>query len=191
MFVGCSSASRHRIPGNPDPLIKGELTEDKAIRALQMKLEKQMVFLQENAEKYKKEVVEIPSGDSTYHYKYYDEFPEGPEKIKISIVPTDKFSPTYKAEAKYRKVRYQTRYTRSSGKAAADDDFIRDEGIQEDTFEFDGEKWRLKNSIFEVFKTSVYRKDQWMVSRGRLRRVEEEKPELFVDKVRTLFGLLD
>ena len=191
LFMGCSSLSTSRVPGNPDPLIKGELTEDKAIRALQMKLAKQMEFHQENAERYRKEVVEIPSGNTIYYYKYYDEFPEGPEGANISISPTEELASSYRGEAKYRKVRYQTRYTRSRGKAAEDDDFIRDEGIQNDTFEFDGEKWQLKDSIFEVIKTSIYREDQWTVSRGRLRRMEEEKPELFVDKVRTLFGLLD
>ena len=72
-----------------------------------------------------------------------------------------------------------------------DNDFIRDEGVQKEMYEFDGAKWELKSSIFEVRKTSVYDKDRWMASRGRIRRVEEEQPELFVDKLRNLFGLLD
>jgi fibronectin type 3 domain-containing protein len=72
-----------------------------------------------------------------------------------------------------------------------DNDFMRDEGIQNEKYEFDGAKWELKSSIFEVRKTSVYSEDRWLVTRGRIRRVEEEKPELFVDKVRNLFGLLD
>jgi len=190
-LIGCSSAAKPRIPTNPDPLIKGEVNEDKAVRALQMKLAKQIEYVQENSEQYRKEVVAIPAREATYYYKYYDEFPEDPSEISISISPTETYSTPYTAEAKYRKVRYQTRYSKSEGKASNDDDFIRDEGVQKDTFEFDGEKWRLKGSVFEVLKTSVYREDEWRASRGHLRRVEEDEPELFVDKVRTLFGLLD
>jgi len=63
--------------------------------------------------------------------------------------------------------------------------------VQNEIYEFDGARWELKSSIFEVRKTSVYSEDRWRASRGRIRRVEEEKPELFVDKVRSLFGLFD
>ena len=38
LIVGCSSTDVRRLPSNPDPLIKGEMTEDKARRALEMKL---------------------------------------------------------------------------------------------------------------------------------------------------------
>ncbi|UCD56862.1 MAG: hypothetical protein JSV16_13725 [Candidatus Hydrogenedentota bacterium] len=191
LLAGCSSANKPRIPTNPDPLIRGELTEDKARRALEMKLAKEINFLEQNRVRYEKQVVAVPSGDITYYYKYYDEFPEGAENKSITIIPTETFSPSYKAEAKYRKVRYQTRYTKSKSRAAADNDFIRDEGMQKNIYEFNGKTWQLKSSVFEVIKSSVYREDQWVASRGRIRRVEEEKPEYFVDKVRTLFGLLD
>jgi hypothetical protein len=101
------------------------------------------------------------------------------------------FSPSFKGEAKYRKIRYQTRYTTSKGRAGKDTDFIRDQGMQTEVYEFDGEKWDLKRSIFEVRHTSVYGEDRWRATRGRIRRVEGEEPELFVDKVRNLFGLMD
>lgn len=191
IFSGCSSASRFRVPKNPDPIIKGEITKEKAERALQMKLTKQIGFLEENKEQYKKQVVRIPSGQESDYCKYYDEFPEGPENMSITVTSTNQFSPLYTAQAKYRKVRYQTRYTKSASRAANDTDFIRDEGIQNDEYEFDGNIWLLKSSIFEVTKTSVYRKDRWTTTQDRVKRLEEEKPELFVDKVRTLFGLLE
>ncbi len=191
LAIGCSSANKARIPNNPDPIIKGDLTEDKAQRALEMKLAKQIEFLDQNSERYKDQVVALPSGDVTYYYKYYDMFPQGPDNVTITITPTDTFRPPYKAEARYRKVRQQTRYSRSKGRAAADTDFIRDEGIQKDVYVFDDGKWNLKSSTFDVTKTSVFRGDEWTVAQGRIRRVEEEKPEYFVDKLRTLFGLLD
>ncbi len=188
---GCSSAHKARIPNNPDPIIRGEATEEKARRALEMKLVKQMNFLEENSEKFRNEVLGAPMGKDTYYYKYYEEFPEDPADISITISSSDTLANPYEAEVKYRTVRYQTRYTKSKGRAASDNDFIRDEGIRKEKFEFDGETWRLRSSVFEVMKTSVYRDDQWTATRGRIRRVEEEKPEYFVDKVRTLFGLLD
>jgi len=191
LLASCSSAQTRRIPGNPDPLIKGEVTEEKARRALEMKLAKQIEFLEQNSERFKDEVVSLPSGDAKYHFKYYDEFPEGPAGVDISIIPLETFSPSYKADVKYRKIRYQTRYTKSASRAAEDSDFIRDEGVQNEIYEFDGARWELKSSIFEVRQTSVYSEDRWRASRGRIRRTEEEKPELFVDKVRNLFGLFD
>ncbi len=191
LLASCSSAQTRRIPGNPDPLIKGEVTEEKVQRALEMKLAKQIEFLEQNSERFKKQVVSLPSGDAKYHFKHYDEFPEGPAGVDIAIVPLETFSPSHKADVKYRKIRYQTRYTKSASRAAEDSDFIRDEGVQNEIYEFDGAKWELKSSIFEVRKTSVYSEDRWQASRGRIRRVEEEEPELFVDKVRNLFGLFD
>ncbi len=187
----CSSASRFRIPKNPDPIIKGETTQEKAERALQMKLSKQITFLEGNKEQYKKQVVKIPSGQESFYCKYYDEFPEGSENVRIMVASTEQFSPLYTAQVKYRKVHYQTRYTKSASRAADDTDFIRDEGIQNDEYEFDGAIWHLTSSIFEVTRTSVYRKDRWTTTQDRVKRLEEEEPELFVDKVRTLFGLLE
>ena len=191
LIVGCSSTEVRRLPSNPDPFIRGEMTEDKARRALEMKLTKQMEFLEENSGRFKKQVVALPSADIKYYYKYYDEFPEGPENLSVTITPLEALPLPYKGEVKYRKIRYQTRYTTSQRKAVNDNDFIRDEGVQKETYEFDGAKWDLKSSIFEVRKTSVYDEDRWTASRGRIRRVEEEQPELFVDKVQNLFGLLD
>lgn len=191
LLIGCSSAEKARVPANPDPIITGEVTDQQLRRSLEEKIARQMEFLEQNKEDYKNEVVTAPSGNNKYYYKYYDEFPEGPDNTTIAITKTDTFSPSHRAEVKYRKVRYQTRYSRSSGKVKGDDDFIRDEGIQREVYEFDGQTWRLRSSMFEVTKTSVFRDDQWRASQGRINRVEEEKPEYFVDKVRTLFGLLD
>jgi len=190
-LAGCSSAQKSRFPGNPDPVIKGEVNKDTVGLALKMKLEKQLDYLEENKEKFEKQVMSIRSGETQYHYKYYEEFPEGPEGLDIDVTPLETLSPAFKGEAKYRKIRYQTRYSKSGSRAADDTDFIRDEGVQEETYEFDGTKWQLKSSIFEVRKTSVYDEKGWRVTQGRLRRAEEDEPELFVDKVRSLFGLLD
>ena len=191
LLAGCSSAEVRRIPGNPDPVIKGEVTEEKARRALEMKLTKHLDFLEQNSERYKKRVVSLPAGEAKYHYKYYERFPEGPEGLDIEVTHLETFAPSYKAIVKYRKIKYQTRYTKSANRAAKDNSFIRDEGIQKERYEFDGANWDLKSSIFEVRKTSVYSEDRWRATHGRIRRAEEEKPELFVDKVRNLFGLLD
>ena len=191
VLAGCSSPQKARFPDNPDPIIEGDLTEEKVERALKMKLAKQREFQKENQENYKEQVVQLPAGDKTYYYKYYDEFPEDTNAMSVTIIPTETYSPLYRAEVKYRKVRYQTRYTKSRGRAAKDEDFVRDQGIQKETYEFGDNLWQLRQSVFEVTKTSVYKENRWTASQGRLRRIEEEKPELFVDKVRTLFGLLD
>ena len=191
LVAGCSSVQMSRLPDNPDPLLEGEATKESVGDALEMKVAKQMRYLEQNKEKFKKQVVSLPSGNTRYHFKYYDEFPEGPERVDITIAPLEKISPLYRGEVKYRKIRYQTRLATSSGKAVADDDFIRDEGVQKEIYEFDGSVWRLKSSIFEVRKTSVYSEDKWRAARGRIRRVEEEEPELFVDKIRNVFGLFD
>lgn len=192
LTVGCSSANKSRLSENPDPVIKGELNENSAHDALETKVTNQMSFLEQNKESFRKQVVSAPSSDVTYYYKYYDEFPEGTKSADISIQPGETvLSPAYAATVKYRKVRYQTRYTKSEAKAENDNDFIRDEGIENDDYEFIDGKWRLKSAVFEVTKTSVYRDDRWTATQGRIKRTEEEKPEYFVDKLRTLFGLLD
>lgn len=190
-LVGCSSTDVARSPANPDPTIRGDVTQEKAEQALEMKLEKQLQFLAENKDDFKGQIITLRSRGATYYYKYYEDFPEGAENIRVSVTPTETFNPAFKGEAKYQKIRYQTRYTTSESRASADDDFIRDEGTQNETHEFDGTKWNLTSSVFKVTKTSVYRQDRWRSSRGRLRRVEEEQPDLFVDRVRNLFGLLD
>jgi len=190
-LIGCSSANKPRVPAEPDALIKEDLTEDKVKQALQAKLANQIKYLEENRERFKNQVVEMPSSDTKYYFKYYDEFPEGPDKVNITITPGEPFSAPYLADAKYRKVRYQTRYTKSEGRAGSDTDFIRDEGIQKDVYEFNSGAWQLRSSVFEVTKTSIYKNEQWTPSQGRIKRVEEEKPEYFIDKVRSLFGLLD
>ena len=191
LLVGCSSAQKARVPSNPNPIIKGEVTEEKAERALEMKLTRQIQYLEENKERFKNQIVSLPDDEIKYYYKYYEEFPEGTEDLNIEITPLETYGNSHKGEAKYRKIRYQTRYTKSESRAANDKAFIRDEGVQKEIYEFDGTKWELKSSIFEVRNTSVYSSDRWRATRGRIRRVEEDKPELFVDKVRTLFGLLD
>jgi hypothetical protein len=192
LTIGCSSANKSRISENPDPVIKGELTENSARDALETKVTNQMSFLEQNKESFRKQVVSAPSSDVAYYYKYYDEFPEGTKSADISILPGETvISPPYAATVKYRKVRSQTRYTKSEAKAESDNDFIRDEGIENDDYEFIDGKWRLKSAIFEVTKSSVYRNDRWTAAQGRIKRTEEEKPEYFVDKLRTLFGLLD
>jgi hypothetical protein len=191
VMSSCSSTGAFRSPRNPDPIINGEVTEEKARQALEMKLAREVQFLQENWDEFKGQVVTAPMNGTSYFYKYYDEFPEGPQGITVTITPTNTLSPPYTAEAKCRKIRYQTRFSKTRSKAGADDDFIRDEGIQKNSYKFDGSVWRMKSSIFEVTKTSVHKEDQWVASQGRVKRVEEEKPEYFIDKVRTLFGLLD
>jgi hypothetical protein len=188
---GCASATRIRAPKNPDPVIEGEVTADKAQQALQLKLTRELDYLRKNAEKYKDQVLTIQIDGSTYYYKYYDEFPEPADQMQTTVTPTGTLSPAYEGTVKLRKIRYQTRYVKSHGKAADDDDFIRDEGLQENSYSFDGKAWQLKRSVFEITKTSIYREDQWVASQGRIKRIEEEKPEYFVDKLRTLFGLLD
>jgi hypothetical protein len=191
LLAGCSSAQKARIPSNPDPIVKGEVTEEKAALALERKLTKHITYLEENKDVFKNQVVSLPDEDIKYYYKFYEEFPEGTEDLSIKVTPLGTYGHSHRGEAKYRKIRYQTRYTKSASRAANDDDFIRDEGVQKEIYEFDGAKWELKSSIFEVRTTSVYSSDRWRATRGRIRRVEEDKPELFVDKVRTLFGLLE
>jgi hypothetical protein len=190
-LIGCSSANTPRVPPEPDALVKGNLTEDNVRQALQAKLAKQIKYLEENRDRFKKEVVEIPSSSTTYYFKYYDVFPEGPDKVDVTVTPGEPFSAPYTANAEYRKVRYQTRYTKSEGRASSDTDFIRDEGIQKDVYDFNSGAWQLRSSVFEVTKTSIYRNERWTPTLGRIKRVEEEKPEYFIDKVRSLFGLLD
>jgi hypothetical protein len=189
-LTGCATAGRVRMPKNPDPVIQGEVTEEKAQKALSMKIGREIEFLQGNAMQYKEQVLSVTINGKTYYYKFYDEFPEGAEKATVTVEKTDTLSPSYTAEAKYRKIRYQTKYLKSRSKASSDADFIRDEGIQKNTYAFDGKVWRLRSSIFEITKSSLYREDQWVASQ-RIKRIEEEKPEYFVDKLRTLFGLLE
>ncbi len=191
LLIGCSSANTPRVPPESDALIKDNLTEDNVKQALRMKLAKRIKYLEENHDRFKKQVVEVPSSAATYYFKYYDEFPEGPDKVDVTVTRGEPFSAPYTADAKYRKVRYQTRYTKSAGKASSDTDFIRDEGIQKDVYDFNSGAWQLRSSIFEVTKTSIYKNEQWTPTLGRIKRVEEEKPEYFIDKVRSLFGLLD
>lgn len=190
-FIGCSSANKARIVDIPSPPIGGEITEEKVENALRAKLSNERELIEKEREKHKKQVVSIPSGSTAYFYKYYDEFPEDVHSVSISISPTETFSPSYRAEAKFRKIRFQTRYSKSGSKASRDDNFIRDEGIQKNTYLFNGSTWKLSNSIFEVTKTSIYEENGWTASQGRIRRVEEEEPELFIDKLGNLFGLLD
>ena len=190
--TACSSAGKTgRVPANPDPIIRGEVSREHVELALKMKLERQLAFREQNKEEFKKQMVVMPSGDVKYHYKYYEEFPDGPEKVDLTVTPTEKLTPPFEGEARYRKVLFQTRYSQSKSTAAKDNDFIRDEGIQTDAYEFDGKKWRLKSSVFEVRKTSVYDEKGWRATQGRLRRVEEEEPELFIDKAKNLFGIFD
>ena len=191
LIAGCSSAQKSRLPDDPDSLFKGEATKENVGDLLEMKVASQIRYMEQNSEEFKKQVVSLPSNNTRYHFKYYDEFPGGSDNIAIAIKPLDKVNILYKGEVKYRKIRYQTRLATSSGKASGDENFIRDEGVQREVYEFDGSLWRLKSSVFEVRKTSVYREDRWRAAQGRIRRVEEEEPELFVDKVRNLFGLID
>lgn len=191
ILIGCSSTRRARFLDIPSPPIEGEVTEEKIEKTLRAKLSEERELTEKGREKHKEQVVSIPSGQATYYYKYYDEFPEDLDDVTISVSPTDTFSPSYRAEAKFRKVRFQTRYSKSKSKASRDENFIRDEGIQKNVYLFNGTSWKLSNSLFEVTKTSIYDEDGWKASQGRIRRVEEEEPELFVDKLGNLFGLLD
>jgi len=190
-FIGCSSANKARIVDIPSPPIEGEITKEKVENTLRAKLLYERELIEKERERHKKQIVSIPSGSATYLYKYYDEFPEDVDNVSISINPTETFSPSYRAEAKFRKIRFQTRYSKSRSKASRDNNFIRDEGIQKNTYLFNGSTWQLSSSIFEVTKTSIYDENGWTASQGRIRRVEEEEPELFVDKLGNLFGLLD
>jgi nitrous oxide reductase accessory protein NosL len=63
LLAGCSSAQKSRTPSNPDPLIKGEVTEEKARRALEMKLTKQIEYQEQNKEYFKTRVVSLPADE--------------------------------------------------------------------------------------------------------------------------------
>jgi outer membrane murein-binding lipoprotein Lpp len=191
LLAGCSSTPKKRIPDGLDPVLEGEATKQDAAQALKTKLQNQIEHLENNKDKFKDQVVSLPSGEIKYYYRYYDEFPRGVEAEDIKVKALDTIAPVFKADVRYRKVRYQTRYATSSRRAARDDDFIRDEGVQKEVYDFDGVVWRLKSSIFEVRKTSVYGQNKWVATQDRITRIEEVEPEYFIDKLRTGFGLFD
>lgn len=187
---GCATAPLHRDHPEPDPLIKGEITEDKVERALRMRTMRRLEYLNANKDYFQGQVVRTRIGGEQYYFRFYDWFPGDTEDVKVAVTPQRDDRPvvvTYKGEVEYPRVRYETLYSNKAPRITTTTQFVRDEGIVHERYDFVGTTWRLRDSYFDVEHTSIYRDDEWVPVRNRLRRVEENQPELFVDKIRNLF----
>lgn len=188
--LGCSTTPLHREHPQPDPLIKGQITEDKVERALRMKVMRRLEFLNDNKEYYQAQMVRTRIRGENYYFRFYDWFPGDWHDVKIAVTEQHDDDPlvtTYEGTAEYPYVRYETLYAGSAARIKTTENFVRDEGRVHERYTFTGNVWNVQDRFFDVRRTSVYRDNEWTPVHRRIRRVEEKKPEYFVDKIRNLF----
>ena len=130
-------------------------------------------------------------GESNYYFRFYDSFPGDWDDIEITTTRKQDDDPLvvqYEAEVTYPRVRYETLYTTKANRIKTTDNFVRDEGVAHERYAFTGDVWQLRDTFFDVERTSVYRDKAWSPVQRRVRRVEQREPEYFVDKILGLFG---
>ncbi len=189
-LVGCASAPLHRDHPEPDPRIKGEITPDKVERALRMRTMRRLEYLNANKERFQREIIRTRIRGENYYFRFYDWFPGDWEDVKVKVTTRPTTKPvvvTYEGAVEYPRVRYETLYASNANRIKTTDQFVRDEGTVRERYEFVGTAWLLRDSYFNVDRTSIYRDDAWVPVGQRLRRVEEKQPEFFLEKITNLF----
>ena len=184
--LGCGHQALQRAPSSRGALLAGEKTQEEVTDALRSVVKNRIEYTTEHRDEFKNEVLDTRVGGERYYYRTYDEYPDGAWGFVVDVTKTSSPLATYEATVTYRKIGYETVLYKSKRRARRDKDFIRDEGVQRDHYVLTGGLWSLKGSTFEVSVSSVYEADRW-VRRRDIKRMEEEKPELFLDKIGNLF----
>lgn len=111
-----------------------------------------------------------------YFFKEYVEFPEGTDNFRLEIRELESQAVPYAAEAAIDQVRYTTRFHRSREEAIADDNFLRDTGTLNVTYEWRNGQWRRVASFFVADRTEELVDGQWVqVEKPPQRAVPEER----------------
>ncbi|MBI4559516.1 MAG: hypothetical protein HY706_18160 [Candidatus Hydrogenedentes bacterium] len=115
-----------------------------------------------------------------YHFKEYDEYPQGPDTYHIEMRETESRTAPASANVTIPKVRFATRLHRDRDEAQADTNFFRDTGAETVTYEFRYGKWLRAGSLFVAEKTEENVNGAWQPVEPKVERTvpqEEEQAE--------------
>jgi hypothetical protein len=115
---------------------------------------------------------------SPYYFKEYAVYPDGPDKIDVVIQETESRTRPYVADVKLDKTRYATVLHRSREDARADENFLRETGKENITFEYRNGAWVRVGSLFVAEKTEENVNGEWVPQREDIKRTvaaEEKK----------------
>jgi ParB-like chromosome segregation protein Spo0J len=122
-----------------------------------------------------------------YFYRRFELYPEGADEPEISLKETDSSLKPYEADVAVRKARFTTKYHTSRTVCAQDKEFIRDVGMQTDTYVYENRQWNLVYSLFEVEETRVLRGDEWVDVTGKAERMAQDRGVSFFGRVGGFF----
>lgn len=193
VVTGCSISPHRREHPKPNPVILGQLTQDKLHKALRLKVERRLEYLNAHRDTYQAQVITTMIDDERYYFRYYDVFPDDWSSIHVEVKPIEDSDPlvaNWEGTVTFPRVRYETLYATSADRIRTTNNFVRDEGTEQEHYKFTGQVWEFQDGFFDVKRTSVYRDNEWVEVPRRIRRVEEKQPEYFIDKIANLFGFL-
>ena len=115
-----------------------------------------------------------------YYYKEYEVYHQGAEDMRIEIREVDALSTPFRAEVSLAKQRFATRLHRERDAAATDNDFLRDTGKEQLTYELRNGRWMKVGSLFLSERTERNEGGEWVPVEERVERTvktEEEAAE--------------
>lgn len=125
-----------------------------------------------------------------YWYKEYAEFPKGSDTFEVETANTESRTAPMTAVVTLDKVRYSTRLHRERSEAVADDNFLRDTGVERVSFEYRNGRWILNGGTYVAERSEELIAGQWVPVQETLQRTvaAEEKPGWFSRTWSTITG---
>ncbi|MBP8130139.1 MAG: hypothetical protein KA184_11230 [Candidatus Hydrogenedentes bacterium] len=113
-----------------------------------------------------------------YFFKEYSVYPDGADEFDADIRETESRTAPVVANVTLEKQRFATRLHRKRAEAAADENFLRDTGVETMTFEWRGGQWKRVGTLFVAEKTEEYVNGEWVPPQEEIQRTvaEEERP---------------
>ena len=186
LSISCATR-RSAQPGtdSEEPLEQPSILSERsrALDKLQRAVEQQIATAQERRLEDESRTRSAPP----YFYRRFELYPAGAGEPEISLKETDSSLKPYEADVAVRKARFTTKYHTSRPVCAQDNEFIRDVGMQTDTYVYENREWNLVYSLFEVEETSVLRGDKWVDVTGKAERMAQDRAVSFFGRVGGFF----
>ncbi len=125
--------------------------------------------------------------DHPYYHVSFEIFPDGEGNFSSSVAETGQSLTPWSGTVIIRKVKVSTRFHRNRADAAADENLIRDEGVERRRYQYQNGRWVLQHSVFEVTRTEVLEGDLWVAPVEPVTRFADEERGIVSNWIQRIF----
>ena len=101
-----------------------------------------------------------------YYFKQYDVYPDNADNAKIDVQKNESLTAPFLADVKVNKIRFSTRLHRNREEAASDQNFLRDTGVETQTYQYRNGKWNRIATLYVADKTEENVNGEWVAAKG-------------------------